>query len=203
MPLLRKHILAVIVGLLVLSPAAAQAQAQPSSSPTVTLPCLRDDTRAESAGSMSRCADFVRLTHAVLFTEWVEHIAAQDQAAALARAHNAVARAAQVGVSRPTTRSSVSVNGTGSVNGYPCGGNLPPCYVLNRESHGTPTAENSRSTAAGLWQMLIGTSNNVARAMGRPDLVGVPASHWSPADQTAGAAVLWANGDGCSNWSAC
>lgn len=98
-----------------------------------------------------------------------------------------------------------------AANKQPCGGSLPPCYVLDRESGHRDGiistydihAENPKSTAAGKWQMLIGTSNNVALAMGRPDLVGVPASQWSEADQDRGAEILWANGAGCSHWEAC
>lgn len=84
---------------------------------------------------------------------------------------------------------------TGAINGYPCGGQLPPCWVLNRESHGNPLAENPSSTASGLWQFLDSTWAGYA---------GVShASHASPLSQNERAASLWAGGAGCSHWQAC
>ena len=55
-----------------------------------------------------------------------------------------------------------------------CGGDLPPCWVMMRESRGDIRAENPRSTASGKWQFL---------------------------DERA--RQLWAGGRGCSHWSAC
>lgn len=84
---------------------------------------------------------------------------------------------------------------TGSINGYPCGGDLPPCWVLDRESHGNPTAENPRSTASGLWQFLDSTWAGYGGYS--------HASHAPPSVQNAKAAALWNHGAGCSHWSAC
>lgn len=84
---------------------------------------------------------------------------------------------------------------TGSVNGYPCGGDLPPCYVLKRESGGNPAAHNPSSSASGLWQFLDTTwagFGGYARAMDAPASV-----------QNEKARIVWAGGAGCSNWSAC
>lgn len=79
--------------------------------------------------------------------------------------------------------------------------------VRRCESRGDYTAENSRSTAAGAWQMIQSTSNEAARRMGRPDLIDVPASHWTIEDQDRGAAhvlqfqglAAWNASRGC--WS--
>ena len=38
-----------------------------------------------------------------------------------------------------------------------CGGSLPPCYVMRRESGGNIRAQNPRSTASGKWQFLDST----------------------------------------------
>lgn len=84
---------------------------------------------------------------------------------------------------------------TGFVNGYPCGGDLPPCYVLRRESGGNPTAQNPRSTASGLWQVLDSTW----RGFG-----GYAKARLAPVDvQNAFARQLWDHGRGCSHWFAC
>lgn len=86
-------------------------------------------------------------------------------------------------------------NSTGDVNGYPCGGDLPPCYVLARESGGNPTAANRHSTASGLWQFLDTTwaeFGGYARAMYAP-----------PEVQNQRAVEVWNGGRGCSAWAAC
>lgn len=83
----------------------------------------------------------------------------------------------------------------GSVNGYPCGGDLPPCYVLARESGGDPTAQNPHSTASGLWQILDSTWSRYA---------GYPKARLAPADiQNTFARLLWNHGAGCHHWFAC
>ena len=76
-----------------------------------------------------------------------------------------------------------------------CGGSLPPCYVMQRESGGSLTARNPSSTASGKWQFLNGTWNGYG---GYPTAASAP-----EAVQDARAAQVWAGGAGCSNWSAC
>ena len=76
-----------------------------------------------------------------------------------------------------------------------CGGDLPPCYVMMRESRGSLTAQNPYSTASGKWQFLRGTwggYGGYAEAWMAPESV-----------QDARARQLWAGGAGCSHWSAC
>lgn len=82
-----------------------------------------------------------------------------------------------------------------TVNGYPCGGSLPPCFVLWRESRGNPTAQNRRSTASGLWQFLDGRWGRYAGYR--------KARHAPVAVQNDRARALWAGGRGCSHWRAC
>lgn len=76
-----------------------------------------------------------------------------------------------------------------------CGGNLPPCYVMNRESGGSLTAQNPTSTASGKWQFLDSTWNGYG---GYSSAAEAPESV-----QDAKAIEVWAGGAGCSNWSAC
>lgn len=79
----------------------------------------------------------------------------------------------------------------------------PPLDVLQDENtNGDPTIENPSptSSASGCWQMILSTSNDVAIAIGRPDLVGVPAGEWPVETQNEGAIYLWAGGAGCSHW---
>jgi hypothetical protein len=89
-----------------------------------------------------------------------------------------------------TTRQSAPEMGSGR-----CGGVLPPCYVMMRESRGDIHAENPTSSASGKWQFLDSTwagFGGYARASHAPESV-----------QDAKAAQLWAGGAGCSHWSAC
>lgn len=96
-------------------------------------------------------------------------------------------------------------------SGYSCGGDLPPCYVLERESlmaddpprvwNGNcymPTGSLGQcgaSTASGLWQFLRSTWNNFGGYINAAD---------APVDvQNAKARQLWAGGRGCSHWAAC
>ena len=76
-----------------------------------------------------------------------------------------------------------------------CGGDLPPCYVMWRESRGDITAQNPHSTASGKWQFLDSTwagYGGYAKARYAPEKV-----------QDDKARLLWAGGRGCSHWSAC
>jgi hypothetical protein len=76
-----------------------------------------------------------------------------------------------------------------------CGGDLPPCYVMMRESRGNITAQNPRSTASGKWQFLDSTwagFGGYAKARYAPESV-----------QDAKARQLWNHGRGCSHWNAC
>ena len=76
-----------------------------------------------------------------------------------------------------------------------CGGDLPPCWVMMRESRGDIRAENPRSTASGKWQFLYGTWGGYGGYS--------HASHAPEQVQDERARQLWAGGRGCSHWSAC
>lgn len=76
-----------------------------------------------------------------------------------------------------------------------CGGDLPPCYVMKRESGGSLTAQNPHSTASGKWQFLDSTwagYGGYAKARYAPEKI-----------QDAKARQLWAGGRGCGHWGAC
>ena len=76
-----------------------------------------------------------------------------------------------------------------------CGGSLPPCYVMRRESGGNIRAQNPRSTASGKWQFLDSTWR---RHRGYPKARLAP--EWV---QDERARQVWAGGRGCSHWRAC
>lgn len=83
------------------------------------------------------------------------------------------------------------VAGTGA-----CGGDLPPCWVMNRESGGDPTVWNRQgSGASGKWQVMPGTWAGYG---------GYSAAAYAPESvQDEFARRLWAGGAGCAHWSAC
>lgn len=96
----------------------------------------------------------------------------------------------------------------GTVNGYPCGGELPPCWVLKRESGGDPriwngrcympagsTGQCGRSSASGLWQFLRSTWAGFGGYLNAADA--------PPELQNEKARLLWAGGRGCRHWAAC
>ena len=92
-----------------------------------------------------------------------------------------------------------------------CGGDLPPCWVMDRESGGdlriwnggcyAPVGWNGSrspcggSTASGKWQVLRSTWARYGGFLNAAD---------APEDvQDAKARLLWNGGRGCAHWSAC
>lgn len=85
-----------------------------------------------------------------------------------------------------------------------CGGDLPPCWVLARESGGDPRIWNGGcyngpcpggSTASGKWQFLRSTWAGYGGYLNAAD---------APVEvQDAKARITWAGGQGCSHWAAC
>ena len=148
-------------------------------------------TRTPEADIHQRASDLHR---------WLETSANYDRWMAAAveyERQEAAARTAR----REARRASPPIPGT--VPGPPtgrCGGSLPPCYVMMRESGGDIRAENPTSTASGKWQFLdsswknttVGRNSGYARASEAPESV-----------QDAAAAELWNGGAGCSHWLAC
>lgn len=81
----------------------------------------------------------------------------------------------------------------------PCGGDLPPCYVKQRESGGNYNAYNATGCGGkgcfGAWQF----SGEWAGKLGLPLDLRLA----TPEQQDNAARILWAGGRGCSNWAAC
>lgn len=87
-----------------------------------------------------------------------------------------------------TTRIQRVVYGSGA-----CGGDLPPCSVMECESHGNLVAQNPHSTASGKWQILDSTwarYGGYERAMDAPESV-----------QDDRAREVYAGGAGRRAWS--
>ncbi|MCU1453449.1 MAG: transglycosylase [Acidimicrobiales bacterium] len=73
-----------------------------------------------------------------------------------------------------------------------CGGDLPPCCVMMRESGGNIHAQNPSSSASGKWQFIDSTwagYGGYAHAKDAPESV-----------QDAKARELWAGGAGAGHW---
>lgn len=80
-----------------------------------------------------------------------------------------------------------------------CGGDLPPCYVMQRESGGDYSAVNPTGCGGngcyGRWQF----SGAWAGKLGLPSDLSTA----TPEQQDEAARQLWNGGAGCSNWGAC
>lgn len=94
------------------------------------------------------------------------------------------------GTIAPARHSQQVQYGTGA-----CGGDLPPCWVMMRESGGNIRAKNPSSSASGKWQMLDSTWNGYggyAHAMDAPESVqdakarSLGICHWTPPNYCAG-----------------
>lgn len=109
--------------------------------------------------------------------------------------HVALVDPADATTTTTTARSKRRGNPAGNVNGHPCGGDLPPCWVLRRESGGDPNAYNptgcyeapGRVGCRGKWQCSTSTCSGTG----------------SEAEQDAEARRVWDHGRGCSHWAAC
>ncbi len=120
---------------------------------------------------------------AVSLVAWTDGIA-RAKIAAEASSHH---------VWRTAPGTSTGMRGPASVaRSGECGGDLPPCCVLARESGGDPRAENPVSTASGLWQFVDGTWGGYG---------GYSHASYAPVSvQNDRARQVWAGGAGASNW---
>lgn len=119
---------------------------------------------------------------------WAEAVRQAEEAERARLAE--VERQRQADAARQRQERPIATPGTGR-----CGGDLPPCYVMMRESGGNITAQNPRSTASGKWQFLRSTWGGYGGYLNAKD---APESV-----QDERARQLWDNGRGCSHWSAC
>ena len=72
--------------------------------------------------------------------------------------------------------------------------------IVRKESGGDYGIRSSNGLWHGAYQFTIGTGNNAARQMGRPDLVGIPANQWTRAEQDQAFWTIWNHGGGRHNW---
>lgn len=111
---------------------------------------------------------------------------------------------------QPRKSTSTGTGTTSSANGASGssyrGSHYAPGYeslrqcIVHRESRGNYQARNPSSGASGAYQFLLSTSNEVARMMDRPDLVGRPAATWSHYEQDTAFWTLFDHGRGISHW---
>lgn len=73
--------------------------------------------------------------------------------------------------------------------------------ILQRESGGNYHAVDPKRRWFGAYQFEPPTSDAAAKRMKRPDLVGVTADLWKPADQDAAFYLIYDNGRGRAHWA--
>jgi hypothetical protein len=106
---------------------------------------------------------------------------------------NADAQAQAAAQQRQRTTRTATPQQAGSSTGHACGGDLPPCCVMMRESKGNPNVVNASSGAAGKWQFMPGTwagYGGYSSAAQAPESV-----------QDARARQIYAGGAGAGNWA--
>lgn len=133
-----------------------------------------------------------------MFGRWVSYVAYVDAAERrMEGAAKSNVRAGQGGSSPGTSPPAAATSYPTSLE--PCGGDLPPCWVKQKESDGNYSAVNPTGcgghSCGGAWQFDPRTWNGYG---------GYQHAQDAPPDvQDARARELWANGAGCSHWSAC
>lgn len=112
-------------------------------------------------------------------------------------AYTPAAVSSPVVATSPPTSGPASHTGTGA-----CGGDLPPCAVMDRESHGDPTAvspvgycDTGDGRCRGKWQWDAATWNGYG---GYTNADEAPESV-----QDDKARQVYAGGAGCNHWKAC
>lgn len=167
------------------SPAAAVEVS--ASAPSAT---IQDEARivARKVREDALRARWYAVAHWNAVVAWNEAAAAYEaeQARLAEEARQAAAREAE----RETYRAPAPSNGGGSGR---CGGNLPPCPVMECESGGNIHAENPNSSASGKWQIIDSTWGNY---MGYPTAASAP--EWV---QDQRAAEIYAGGAGRGQWA--
>lgn len=119
---------------------------------------------------------------------------------------NEVRKAAQGGATRPAPANPAPASSNGISGSAYTGSYYRSAYegfrrcVVHRESRGDYTITNPRSGASGAYQFMLTTSNEVARRMGHPELVGRPAATWPRALQDQAFYTLYDHGRGAGHW---
>lgn len=173
---MRRLIVALTITLSTLVACAPAVAAQPQPQPTVTTTRTTDPCRPLDKACWQ--AHIARRHNEAIW--WAEVRKQQDYA-------RLVAYAAAVAASH-------QCRGYGCVQGIRvCGGDLPTCPIVWRESRFDPHAENPTSTASGLYQFIDGTFATCRT--GYRHASSAPVSV-----QVACARQIWNHGRGASHW---
>jgi hypothetical protein len=124
---------------------------------------------------------------------------AAEQAAARKAAQQQAPRPSSSSPSRPTTNVSGIQDSAYTGAYYNAAHEATRKCIVKKESSGNYGVVGA-GRYHGAYQFAVGTSNSAATKMGRGDLVGVPASKWTRAEQDEAFWVTWNNGAGRGNW---
>src|SRR5690606_11154838 len=101
--------------------------------------------------------DAVEKNNFIAFFNHVAWVTNTTEAEEAARAAEAKRQEQKQQVEQGPSQRGVTPNVPDVPSSGRCGGDLPPCYVMMRESGGSLTAQNPSSTASGKWQFLDST----------------------------------------------
>lgn len=165
---------------------------------SLALPALASDAGGDSSETHVAAEEATDLPESAPFSmealntelgKAIEYVAAVERHAEIQRQAAEAARRAERARRARTVRSAAASASTPA--GGRCGGDLPPCWVMMRESRGDPNAYNPTGCSGrgcyGKWQCDPRTCDGTG----------------TEAEQDAEARRVWDNGRGCSHWNAC
>ena len=171
--------------------AAPMVAAEPAGAPARSVEAAAPARPVHKAATMGHrrtkptAAEVRRLN----FARWIQHAKRQKWIQAMEAKHKAdLLKLAKAKADAAAKAAAAYPHGA-------CGGDLPPCWVMMRESKGDIHARNPRSSASGKWQFIRSTWAGFG---GYSDAYLAPESV-----QDAKARILWNHGRGCGHWSAC
>lgn len=169
------------------APTAAPAAGGTNPPTTAEVGPTPDEVAAWNKAADEHRWNVAALAHTINVSTWVANTEARLAAEQAERE-----RQAAIEAERERQQAPAPSAGGGGGSGR-CGGNLPPCSVMECESGGDIHAQNPNSSASGKWQVIDSTWGNY---MGYPTAASAP--EWV---QDQFAAELYAGGAGRGHWA--
>ena len=160
---------------------------------------LEEEARIAAEAEALRLAEEARIAAEAEAARVAEEARIAAEAAAAEAAAAEAAEAARRAANQPT-------NDSGIENSAYTGSYYNPSFestrkcIVRKESGGNYGIVSSNGSYHGAYQFSRSTGDTAAQKMGRPDLVGTPASRWSRYEQDQAFWITWNHGGGRGNW---